>query len=282
LLAHPTVPFVRRRKFLSLTGVGLVTALAGCGGTGGGGGGGDGGGDGAGNGGDGSGGGTGGGTTETLSFGESFENPVGVVTTVHGIELQDNLEYESQYGGTVTQTPDDGMQWAVVDIGAANRSDSDASLPPSMVYELAAGETTHGNVSVDAAGDAGYTAGEVPPGDSSRGRLLYAIPAEFAVGDGSAGLQQRDARRRVDGWVGSRLTRGQIFGPSPPGPPGGQRPRDGGRGGPSHDRRDRPGRNNQPLYASDSKLQTLGESTWPIHGSPSGRWRSWQSSFRCR
>ena len=102
-----------------------MTALAGWGGTRGG----DGGGDGAGNGDDGSGGGTDGGTTERLSVGESFENPDGVVTTVHGIELQDNLEYESQYGGTVTQTPDEGMQWAVVDIGAANRSDSDAYLP---------------------------------------------------------------------------------------------------------------------------------------------------------
>ncbi len=163
-----------------MIGVGLITGLAGCNSTG------DGGGDGGPPDGDGQNGGTGqsgGGASETLGFGESYENAYGLVTTVHGIERADGVEYEGRGGGTVTRTAAAAEQWAVVDIEVVNGTEGPEYLPPSDVFELAAAGTRYRNAAIGAQGDRGYSAGEVAAGGSDRGRLLYQVPASLDVSD---------------------------------------------------------------------------------------------------
>jgi hypothetical protein len=174
---------------LSVTGIGIATLLAGCSGSGGGDGnsGGD-GGDGSdsdggsGDGGSGDGG-SGSDTTKSLSFGESFTNPIGNTLTVHDVELKDGVEHASRYTDeTVTKEATEGEQWALVTLEVQNDSGQEQYLTPLMQVEVRANGTEYRNTAINSEGGA-YSPAEVEDGGSDEGWVAYGIPADLALSD---------------------------------------------------------------------------------------------------
>ncbi|QLK25751.1 hypothetical protein HYG81_16980 [Natrinema zhouii] len=115
--------------------------------------------------------------SRSLSWGESYENPQGVVTTAHSIELRDVYSYEG-WDGTTTEEASSGMQWAFLEFEATNESGSKEWVPFEGDMNLLAGNSQYDYVYISKEQGA-YKGGGVQAGITRSGWIAYEIPEDL-------------------------------------------------------------------------------------------------------
>lgn len=115
--------------------------------------------------------------SRSLSWGESYENPQGVVTTAHSIELRNIYSYEG-WDGTTTEEASSGMQWAFLEFEATNESGSKEWVPFEDDVNLLAGNSQYDYVYISKEQGA-YEGGGVQAGITRSGWIAYEIPEDL-------------------------------------------------------------------------------------------------------
>lgn len=129
--------------------------------------------------------------TRSLTFGEPYQNPEGIVTVAHGIDLQSSYTYEGYDGSEETETAGDGMMWAFLEFEATNDGGSPEYVPSDSDISIITGNQQYNSTYINKE-EGQYESDEIQPGITRRGWIAYEIPNDLTGEDLSVAYSDGD------------------------------------------------------------------------------------------
>lgn len=127
-------------------------------------------------------------------WGSVYTTPPGYEIRVDEPTLQSTYEYENYQGNTEDAEPEDGFQWAFVNVWVKNETGETNFSPLVSEFALLAGNSQYDGTTflVDEPINKGqpFDGGELQPGVVREGWILYEIPEDLGVHDLTIGWSQ--------------------------------------------------------------------------------------------
>jgi hypothetical protein len=122
-----------------------------------------------------------------IDWGNEYITPNGYIIRVDEPELQDSYEYEDYSGAVSQKEPDDGDQWAFVNVYVKNETGQAASSPLALDMALIYGnsQSDGDTVLIDEPTNKGepFDGGELQPGIERSGWIAYQVPSDISTDD---------------------------------------------------------------------------------------------------
>lgn len=116
----------------------------------------------------------------SLTYGDPWVTPDGILLTVHGVDIQASYEYERN--GTNEEPAPEGSQWAFVWVKARNVETKRERLPATRNINVLVNDQQFDDAFVRREADE-YEDGQVDPGVVRSGWIAYELPADVDLED---------------------------------------------------------------------------------------------------
>ncbi len=136
-----------------------------------------------------------------LEWGEEYTTPEGYLFRVNRPELQGSYMYEDFSGTQRRKKPENGGQWAFVDVYVKNNTGSAEFSPLATDIKLLYGDSQADGetILIDEPINKGqrFDGGELQPGVKREGWILYPVPSNLSIGDLTVAWSETEAGGRI-------------------------------------------------------------------------------------